>query len=73
MKADVSEEHMVSIVSKNKAETIALLAASLFMVYSQLYSSIVKMKAKYFSETSVAFYRTTWNYIPKDRTFQSSQ
>jgi hypothetical protein len=64
---------MVSIVSKNRADTRALLAACFFMVSFSAYSSTVKMKAKYFSETSVVFYRTTWNYIPKDRIFQSSQ
>jgi hypothetical protein len=35
------------------------------------YSSTLKMEATRSSETSVDFYRTTWRYIPEDRTLHN--
>jgi hypothetical protein len=34
-----------------------------------VYSSVLKMETICSSETSVDFQRTTWRYIPEDRTF----
>jgi hypothetical protein len=39
---------------------------------SKAYSSILKIGAVCFSETSIDFQRTTWRYIPEDRTLQNS-
>jgi hypothetical protein len=48
-----------------------LLVAFLMLVSYFAYSSILKMEAKYSSETSVNFYRTLFLYILEDRTLHS--
>jgi hypothetical protein len=56
---DVSEEHIASIFR-------TMIATFFTLVYCLAYSSILKMKAAYSSETSVDF---QWlQYIPEDST-----
>jgi hypothetical protein len=55
--------------SKNKPEQETRVKASGNMLVSfSAYSSTLKMKEKYSSETSVGFQRYTWRYIPEDST-----
>jgi hypothetical protein len=47
------------------------LLATCFMLVSILASSLtLKMEATCTSETLIEFQRTTWRYIPEDRTLQ---
>jgi hypothetical protein len=49
----------------------ALLFAWFMMVSCLIYSSNLKMEATCSSVTSVDFHRTTWHYIPEDRTLDN--
>jgi hypothetical protein len=41
-------------------------------VASRAYYSVLKMEATFYSEKSVDFQRTTWRYIPEDRTLHQN-
>jgi hypothetical protein len=41
------------------------------LMFSLAYSSTLRLEAKYSSETSVNFQRTTWRYIPEYSTLVS--
>jgi hypothetical protein len=51
----------------------ALLAPSFILISWLAYSSTLKMKATYSSETSVDFQRTTQRYISEDITLHNHQ
>jgi hypothetical protein len=57
--------------ARNQRETC--LPPEFTLVSCLAYSSTLKMEATYSSETSVDFRRTTWRYIPEDRTLQNGQ
>jgi hypothetical protein len=57
---------------KNKpSRALALLLARFMQISCLAYSVTVKMGATYSSEMSVDFQRTTWRYIPEDRTLHN--
>jgi hypothetical protein len=49
---------------------VASLPPAFMLVSCLAYFSTLKMEATCFSEASVEFQRTTWRYIPEDRTLQ---
>jgi hypothetical protein len=63
--------------SKNKPSkkpaSRALLATCFMLVSFLVYSSTLKTEVTCSSETPVVFQRTTWRYIPEDRTLRRSE
>jgi hypothetical protein len=64
-----SERRYLSL--KEEGRWRVLLATYFVLVSCLVYSSIQKMEAICSSETSVVFQRTTWRYIPEDRTLRN--
>jgi hypothetical protein len=54
--------------NKNLFTSFVLRETFFILVSCLAFSSILKMKTTCSSETSAAFQRTTWRYIPEDRT-----
>jgi hypothetical protein len=65
------KEYAKQVASKRQVAGRALLAACFLLVSCLAYSLTVKMETICSSETSVDFHRTTWRYIPEDRTLRS--
>jgi hypothetical protein len=59
--------------SRKQHEACRNLAACFIPVSYLTYSSTLKIEATYSSETSVEFHRTTWRYIPQDRTVHNDR
>jgi hypothetical protein len=63
-----SSESKNKLSRKQSRSITALFVSSIMLVTYLSYSSTLKMEGTYSSETSVEFQRTTWHYIPEDRT-----
>jgi hypothetical protein len=59
-----------SVESQPKFRRQLCLTPVIALVSCSVYSSTLKIEATSSSETSVDFQRTTWRYIPEDRTFR---
>jgi hypothetical protein len=60
-----------AVQSVESQPTRLCLLPTLTLVPCSAYSVTLKMEAIYSSETSVYFQRTTWCYIPEDRTLHN--